>query len=359
MLKGNTHIIRQALPDYHVFVKPAKKDKLEGRPINGMFTALPKEMRTKAKDVSPQNERIQGILLDTGEDSILIVNAYFPSDPKTMRYNQDTEMEDVLASIENMIETHQCNNVIIVGDLNTDYKRGNGRVTRMEKFLCDNDLSLAWKEFNVDYTHEFEKDDVTYTSTLDHIIWNNTLRENVSDAGVLHVVANTSDHSPIYCDLRKNIELDNEPPPDKDNKTGISTKTMDDSDWDTFMAQLDQDLTQISVPGCTDCKDVHCKDEDHIQEIDTYTKDVLESVDRCIISLAKKKRNNIQKAKVTPGWSDVVRPFCEEAKFWSAVWLSAGKPLNTSLHQIMKRTRNRYHYAIRKCKRAFYHERLS
>ena len=35
VLKGNTHTIKKALPEYHVFVKPAKKDKLEGRPVNG------------------------------------------------------------------------------------------------------------------------------------------------------------------------------------------------------------------------------------------------------------------------------------------------------------------------------------
>ncbi len=33
LLKGNNHIIKKALDDYHVFVKPATKDQLEGRPV--------------------------------------------------------------------------------------------------------------------------------------------------------------------------------------------------------------------------------------------------------------------------------------------------------------------------------------
>ena len=123
VLKGNAHIIRKALPDFHVFIKPAKKDKLEGRPINGMFVALPKELKRKAKDVSPQNERLQGIVVETDEGSTLIVNAYFPPDPKTKSYRLDAEMEDVLGTIENMIKSHQCSNIVIVGDLNTDYKK--------------------------------------------------------------------------------------------------------------------------------------------------------------------------------------------------------------------------------------------
>ena len=72
---------------------------------------------------------------------------------------------------------------------------------------------------------------------------------------------------------------------------------MDESDWEIFTTQLDQDLAQISVPGCKNCNDVHCKNEDHIQEIDNYAKDVLEAVDRCINSVAKKKRKQYQKCQ--------------------------------------------------------------
>ena len=99
----------------------------------------------------------------------------------------DTEMENVLAEIENLVGIHQCNNVIIVRDINMDYKRENGRVERLNTFLSDNDFQTAWKDlsgWNIDYTYEFEKDGVTYTST----IWNNELRKNVLDAGVLHSV---------------------------------------------------------------------------------------------------------------------------------------------------------------------------
>ena len=37
--------------------------------------------------------------------------------------------------------------------------------------------------------------------------------------------------------------------------------------------------------------------------------------------------------------------------FWNAVWQSAGRPLNTVPHSLMKRTRNVYHFHIRKNKR--------
>ena len=352
VLKGNDHLIRKALTDFHVFIKPATKDYFDGRPINGMFIAVPKDLRSRTRDVSPQSKRIQAILFETDEDSVMIVNVYFPPDPKTKNYNLDPDLEDVLATVENLVESHHCNNVIIVGDLNTDYKRENGRVNRLDTFLSNNSFETAWNKFSVDYTHEFELDEVTYTSTIDHFLWNAELYKKVSDAGVLHLVNNTSDHSPIYCDLEKTCSSGNVSSAVKQSLRRISTKALDESDWNRFSEQLDQKLKLQSIPECMNCRDVHCTDENHTLEIDKYAKDVLETVDWSIKSVAMIKRNNICKAKIVPGWSEVVKPFSDGAKFWHAIWMSAGKPQNTTLHQIMKRTLNSYHYAIRRCKRA-------
>ena len=86
--------------------------------------------------------------------------------------------------------------------------------------------------------------------------------------------------------------------------------------------------------------------------MDVYVNDVLKIMDSCVEAISEGKRSNIGRAKVVPGWTDVVKPFKDEALFWNAVWTSAGKPINNSLHKIMKKSRNVYHYAIRKCKRA-------
>ena len=53
--------------------------------------------------------------------------------------------------------------------------------------------------------------------------------------------------------------------------------------------------------------------------------------------------------KIVPGWKSEVKPFRDTAFFWHQVWVSAGKPLNTELHRIMKKTRNTYHFHYRKC----------
>ena len=104
-----------------------------------------------------------------------------------------------------------------------------------------------------------------------------------------------------------------------------------------------------------ECRDVHCKNVHRLKQIDDYTQNVLDTVDLVIKGVASTKRQNHTAAKVVPGWSDLVKPFSDDAKFWHAIWTSANKPLNTELHHIMKRTRNRYHYALQKFERAAEH----
>ena len=55
--------------------------------------------------------------------------------------------------------------------------------------------------------------------------------------------------------------------------------------------------------------------------------------------------------KPKPGWSEHVRPFRDNSLFWHQIWKSAGRPINTVLHKIMKKTRNLYHYQLKKIKK--------
>jgi hypothetical protein len=43
--------------------------------------------------------------------------------------------------------------------------------------------------------------------------------------------------------------------------------------------------------------------------------------------------------KCLPGWKNIVAPYKEDADFWQAVWISAGKPQNTELHRVAKYTK--------------------
>ena len=52
-----------------------------------------------------------------------------------------------------------------------------------------------------------------------------------------------------------------------------------------------------------------------------------------------------------PGWKEVVHPYRKDAAFWHGVWESAGRPDRGVLRDIMVRTRNQFHYAVRRVKK--------
>ena len=113
----------------------------------------------------------------------------------------------------------------------------------------------------------------------------------------------------------------------------------------------------MEVPNClTSCQDPKCQDSDHIRDIDGYVKSLLTSIDESAKeTIPLKGGNNHRKPggqrKALAGWKEFVEPFQKNAQFWHAIWLSAGKPINTELHSIMKRTRNCFHYQVRRCRR--------
>ena len=80
LLKANKFKIEQCLPDHHIYFNPANKEKLTGRPKNGMFIAIPKYLKANVVDVSPS--RLQAVILKTGYRNMLILNTYFPSRPE-------------------------------------------------------------------------------------------------------------------------------------------------------------------------------------------------------------------------------------------------------------------------------------
>ena len=63
VLKGNSNKVSQCLPNAKVIFKHAIKESFEGRPKNGMFVAVPIELKELSQDVSPHHWRVQAVVL--------------------------------------------------------------------------------------------------------------------------------------------------------------------------------------------------------------------------------------------------------------------------------------------------------
>ena len=115
-------------------------------------------------------------------------------------------------------------------------------------------------------------------------------------------------------------------------------------------------LQTIPIPEViTNCRDVKCDDAEHCEKADEFICKVLACIEDAAaeaLPVPRSPRTLPSQAKLVPGWKEIVKPFRDKAFFWHQVWLSAGRPINTELHRIIKKTKNLYNFQYRKCKKA-------
>ena len=132
LLRNNCYKIRQCLPDFHVISKPALKVNLSyGRPINGMFIAIPTMFKEKIKDVSPDNHRLQAVTLTMNNQVFLILNTYFPTDSR----NNVEDIQNTLADIDSVIKNNTFTNVCFTGDINCNFLKNSVHVNYVKTLL--------------------------------------------------------------------------------------------------------------------------------------------------------------------------------------------------------------------------------
>ena len=81
----------------------------------------------------------------------------------------------------------------------------------------------------------------------------------------------------------------------------------------TVLVQKDsfnESLRQVEVPESVIlCRNVHCRDKAHQNEIDKYVIEVLGCVEeKAFENLPVRCSTSCQQRKTKPGWSDLVRP---------------------------------------------------
>ena len=301
--------------------------------------------------MSSNNWRIQAAVINLKNSKLLIINSYFPADRRNLDNNIE-ELIETLECIKQVIETAAVNQLLLFGDVNADFIRNSPHCLEIKRFLHKLNMEHAWDHYEVDFTHCQQNNDDVYLSTLDHFFWNSNLSNKVIIAGVLHLPDNLSDHSPIFCVLKDEVEVTPEQTPNCRQPRPI-WEVATEMEKISFKDELNSILTSIEVPASLiSCEDVHCLDPAHHYAADTYMIAILDALETAANVSLPSSSNRKHKKKCRPGWTDNVAPFRDTAVFWSEVWKSAGKPLIGQLFNIMKRSKNVYHYQIRKLKKS-------
>ena len=80
--------------------------------------------------------------------------------------------------------------------------------------------------------------------------------------------------------------------------------------------------------------------------------DTVQQVAESSLPMPASSSNSGCSGSIRPGWVEEVQPFRDTAYFWHQIWQSCSRPINTQVQNIMKKTRNQYHYHYKKCKKA-------
>ena len=276
ILKGNSYKMLQVLPKFHLVINPAIKDDLNtGRPKGGMFIAIPDSIKGLIKDVSPGHWRLQAITITSPTSKTLLINSYFPTDSRT---NNTEELFETINIIRNVIETNPCDAVVWAGDLNADYSRNTAHARLVKESMDDMNMKSAWEKFEADFTCVSEVGGITRISTIDHIMYSERLASALSDAGVLHLVDNGSDHSPIFA-VFDSISVQQDVTINVENMSKPSWKRASTEEKSKYCNELEEKLGVINIPASiNECRDLQCKNNKHMEEADKLMEKVLHTV---------------------------------------------------------------------------------
>ena len=340
-----------------MFIAPAHKNNTQvsrGRGKGGLATLWDKSLTKYVSKVSTVNFRLQATKFSFPCGSFLLLNTYFPCDPRLINFDE-TELLTLLEEIRQVLIQEKCTYNLVLGDLNSHFHRQSTFTSLVDNFFIDLDFKIFWE--NPDEEHNIHRIDFTYSQTqngqtsssvIDHFASNGILFNSVMEAGVIHTGENPSNHSPIYTRLQlSGIDPSTEKPA---SQKRVNWDKASDQAKIKYQETLADRLGKVIVPTCIQCTDVHCIA--HTEELEEYTMDILEAVECSAAECLPSTGGGNGKSLIIPGWSEYVKPFCDESKFWYSVWLSAGQPQEGSLFSVMRDSKLQYKYAVRRLKRA-------
>ena len=165
-----------------------------------MFIAFPESIKSSICDVSPEFWRIQAIKIKFKGSTLLLINSYFPTDPRRANFDE-TDLQESLSHVKEVIRKNEFDDILWAGDINADFIRNTSHTRLVSEVVEELVMDKSWDRFEVDFTCCQDMLGATHTAILDHFFWNEALGDSVTDAGVIHLPDNKSDHCPVYCVL--------------------------------------------------------------------------------------------------------------------------------------------------------------
>ncbi len=302
-------------------------------------------------------KRLCGIKIKFATYEWCIFNVYMPCDDGT-----DVSMcmyNDILSEISMYCFNNNVDYCIIGGDFNTDLSRHRSKLTRsLNTYVANECLYYCCRSELCDILYTFVSP-MDSTSLIDHFIVSMNMSRLIKQYTCTSTVTvdNLSDHVPVLLSVRCDvtfIHVDNMGAQCIRECQPLWAKA-NDCDILHYKHALDINLDSIIVPHhVIMCNDVFCVNDEHYISLYDFYFAIIEACTKATaVTIPSTRPTNCQTVRTTivPGWGveqDLAR---EVSVFWHTIWVMCERPRSGALADVMRFTRNRYHYLIRGLKK--------
>ena len=317
-----------------------------GRAHGGVSICYRSNVKCKTETIPTSSKSICAKIITIEDMRLLLINVYMPC---TNNIDSLEEYSNILREISSICIKSLTSMIVIGGDWNADPGRNDGRTKLFKEFiehenLCNGlDLDIA----DVPYTfNTVNKIGNIVTSTIDHFLISPTMKGLVREYKADFNVDNQSDHIPLI--LKLNMDISYLKTYKKEFKPSVAWHKCDIIHTDNYKNDLDRCLLMINPKNeAISCKNYGCII--HKEDIQKLHNDVIrymgESSKKCFPHTSQ--RNSKKDRKIVPGWNEHVKEHAEIAKYWNEIWIQQGKPKDGDLAKMRRKTKLKYHYAVR------------
>ena len=261
--------------------------------------------------------------------------------------NNCNEFQSILNEISALCITNNVEHMCVLGDMNTDFSRTHSWHSQaLNRFIDHENLYNALQHSSSNVSYSYSNSYSQCYSILDHIFLSKSLSHYIVNYySKCDEVENQSDHAPIVLEL--DIPIDHHIHVPINHKPRKKWNIASNDQIGNYKLALDNSLTQIVMPDdCLECTSMLCDSSKHALDIQQLHDDIISAC----IDASEDIPSTGKSSKNVPGWNEFVRPEKEKAILWRKIWISNGSPRHGHVADIMRRTRAKYHYVIRRTK---------
>ena len=219
------------------------------------------------------------------------------------------------------------------------------RTTVFRDFICEEKLYNALDKdiSNEPYTYWNQRVTPPSTSTIDHFLLSPNLVNTVVKYETVFQHNDFSDHFPVMLSL--NIDVKYHETMKKEFTPCVAWHKCNDVNIESYRNKIDSLLLDVNpMHEALTCRNYKC----------SMHKESINQLHRCIINICSEASKTClphssgsKSRRTIPGWNEYVKEHAENAKVWHDVWMQSGKPRHGDIANMKRKTRLKYHYAIR------------